>query len=892
MIHLLLPGIAQIALAKPRGSPPPCSSATGVIAVAPKDYFAHGLQGSASLAPDVIQTTDGSVFITLAKAGLPSDATWTVSPSLDGGTHDFVRSPVGRVDVSQPHTDVNITLQGHGLRACSFWVDFVTLDAVDPTPAPIPSASAAGASPAPSSSPKTAAPPVPAALPATSPAPEHLVAVLACMPWGPEHLGKASTQVEFSPAVHIVDPYLSYAPSAQCVQSAAANKSLEVLRVSGRVALGAVTSRTPGFIEVAPLTKDRTQIKSTLRSQHLYYQLPANGSYLSPTFALIGLTCAPAGTLNPLATCIASAQLLLPPNMNVAGSKTIALSSGAPFTTFSTNFKDKPMKLDWQTPNASPPPSTVMLSSVSLSLIPTAVPLTAKATITTSDPTHKQVIENVTSVGVIPYASGTSVITQTGTVQQLYRPIAKFSNLEPSPQAAPSPDAFDPKKKASASPSPSPFPQPSSYHLTSVEGEFDAASEGDVDLTVSGKFPLVVFLPTPTPTPAQAPRQKASAASPEPTRAPVYASLKLAGVGVNIPMGDLRAPDAWVGFKFGNASLDGTNTQSFLGHEVESCQPGDTLPKSLPQRTDATLCMKLSLEPGTVRSKSGDDTLFALATIADCIGDKSPECTAVIGASRRFRLAALSAAPSDPIKIRFGAGVLNVESLQLDFAGQAPSAVFDDAVGKARLTALQCDYTPIVGSATIEAMTVNGTATSIMGIASNAATPLSAGSTGSISLSASPQLAIGPNCTAFAMSGYLPLQPSLQSSLILTRLVYVHSVTPAGPRVADETLDYVTYPKQDRTFMEIGGTFTSGNVTIVINSLSLRTLAPGDACPIQNEAGSVKEWRLLSGTCVLADINWNASAKITGIENTSTIVKTVENVLSGVVGYLAHAVKI
>jgi len=677
------------------------------------------------------------------------------------------------------------------------------------------------------------------------------------------------------------------------VRLATAKNSLKVLRVSGRVALGAVTSRTPGYVDVTPLSADRTQVKSTLTSQQLRYQLPPNGSYLSPTFSLVQLVCAPTGLLNPQPACIANALLWLPPNMTVANRKWIKLESGTPFTTFATNFNNKSVRLDWETPTGGPAPSKVTLTSVSLSLVPTAVPLKATASIVSD----KGSIVNVTSVGVIPYETGPRWIKQTGSVEQVYRPIAKFNYFPASPQPARSPSPVAPTKTSPVSPSPVPTPEPlrspTGFELTKVDGEFDSQSEPAVDLTVSGKFKIAIVQPSPSPLPSTSP--KSATARPVPVPSPIVAALNISGVSVKTTIGKLNTPDDWTDFSFRNAYLDNANGQSFLGHKIDSCETGDSLPKSLPQLKDTDLCFKLALEPGTTRSATNDNTLFAVVTVADCSNkdkDALPSCPTVRDAKQRFALKSLSAAPSEQIAIRFGAGVLNVESMQLDFADQAPGDIFNATIGKSRLAELRCDYTPIVGSATISAMTVNGTATSVLGIGSNAVAQLAGATNGSIYLSGSPQLAIGPNCTAFAMSGYLPLQPSLQSSLILTRLVYVHSVALAGHVSSEETRDYVTYPKQDRTFMEIGGAFTSGNVTIVINSLSLRTLAPGDACPTQNETEGVKEWRLLSGTCVLADINWNASAKITGIENTSTIVKTVENVLSGIVGYLAHAVKI
>jgi hypothetical protein len=155
-------------------------------------------------------------------------------------------------------------------------------------------------------------------------------------------------------------------------------------------------------------------------------------------------------------------------------------------------------------------------------------------------------------------------------------------------------------------------------------------------------------------------------------------------------------------------------------------------------------------------------------------------------------------------------------------------------------------------------------------------------------MTASPQIAIGPNCTAFALSGFLPLQPSPQSSLIVSRLVYVHSVVPAS----EDTL-----PSIDRTFIEIGGTFTSGNVTIVLNSLSLRTITADDACPLasddlKDDKTGLDERELIAGTCVSASINWGASAGITGVQNASTIARTAGNILSGIAGYLVHAISL
>jgi hypothetical protein len=56
------------------------------------------------------------------------------------------------------------------------------------------------------------------------------------------------------------------------------------------------------------------------------------------------------------------------------------------------------------------------------------------------------------------------------------------------------------------------------------------------------------------------------------------------------------------------------------------------------------------------------------------------------------------------------------------------------------------------------------------------------------------------------------------------------------------------------------------------------------------DTSGLVEHRFIAGTCASYDINYGASAAITGVQNVSGIERTITNVLSGIVGYLVHAV--
>ena len=308
-----------------------------------------------------------------------------------------------------------------------------------------------------------------------------------------------------------------------------------------------------------------------------------------------------------------------------------------------------------------------------------------------------------------------------------------------------------------------------------------------------------------------------------------------------------------------------------FNHLLEPCDPKAMPVVETEGENAMRLCLGLHLGTGTVRND--DDIAYGYATFQPW----NPS-----DRSLKLRSLSFTLPPKQPAMVRFGAGKMGISALRVDVytsatvisqgsttttsgspAGSTPTSValqnaadptyagFDADIGTARLTALHCDHLGIVGEATIDQVSVGNTVQTI---------------------SATPRLGFGETCTAFALRGFLPIQLTPQSNMMLTSLAFVHS------NVDKDQLD----------FLNASGSFTSGNITVVFNSIGFRTFLKNDNPKNINCVRELREYEMFNTrVCAIVDVNMPMTLAATGAQNASAIKDAISKAASAIFGFFA-----
>lgn len=292
-----------------------------------------------------------------------------------------------------------------------------------------------------------------------------------------------------------------------------------------------------------------------------------------------------------------------------------------------------------------------------------------------------------------------------------------------------------------------------------------------------------------------------------------------------------------------------------LNHALAPCDPTKLPSYDEDAPREMQLCVGVHLGTGTLRNS--DDIAYGFVSFLKSDPDRF-----------KFKKFTLSLPESMTARVRFGAGALHVSALSLDTETNKYGG-FDSDIAQKRLDTLNCVQIPIVGSVTIDQVSVGSTNTSV---------------------DATPRLGIGDNCLVFALHGFLPLQLSPQSSLTVTTLAFVHSRTlPQDPGTAGA---------QDVDYLNFSGAFTSGNITIVFNSLGFRTFAANDpdhppANVVYCDRKDDREYQIShTRLCAIVDVNTPLTLAATGAQNATAIETAIGKGVSAIAGFFFGKIKL
>jgi hypothetical protein len=236
---------------------------------------------------------------------------------------------------------------------------------------------------------------------------------------------------------------------------------------------------------------------------------------------------------------------------------------------------------------------------------------------------------------------------------------------------------------------------------------------------------------------------------------------------------------------------------------------------------------------------------------------------------------------------------------------------FDNAIGPDRLSYMGCRNLALLGTAAIASIDVGkGTPLAALGPSAPAEQtaalqPAAVAEPGISPFTAAPSFAIGGGCSIFSLQGFLPLQLTPQSLIIITSLVAAVSKDADG---------------SDLYYLSAAGSVTTGNVTAVISAIGFRTISKRSLSPAQADAknilstaqadakptpmpdggrsaaaakparGKHKNDELpdlsdgcrksyhetkFGSLCVVSDINWPLTAGITAAQNADTITRAI-----------------
>ncbi|HTU68803.1 MAG TPA: hypothetical protein VMF11_00665 [Candidatus Baltobacteraceae bacterium] len=389
-------------------------------------------------------------------------------------------------------------------------------------------------------------------------------------------------------------------------------------------------------------------------------------------------------------------------------------------------------------------------------------------------------------------------------------------------------------------------------------------------------------------------------------------------------------PATWE-YSFNSAEFAPASTnQKFFGHPAASCYtasgsllPGVPSPPPPPADSDKLTprCLALHIDDET----SNDDLAYAFFSIGDrgTKGDQSKrfyidEVSVVLPAPSPSPSAGAAATPlpakpasqsnetttgqnflalltalnasqtpareaGNPFRFRFGAGEMVVTRMDLALASPPPPTPsptpmpkgatpapsppsfvgyggFADLVSPQQLTALSCNDLYLTGTLTISDISIGTASVDSSGL--------------------TPRVGFGRTCRIVAFNGMLPIQITPQSSMIITSFAYAQSQ------------DTVDGQSRDVFYLNVGGSYTSGNVTVIFNQVGFRTthlLTEGGDPHCFNDNMEYEIHRG-SGLCVIMDVNKKGTLYATGANNLSTITAAISGAVSSIFAYLlGHA---
>jgi hypothetical protein len=355
----------------------------------------------------------------------------------------------------------------------------------------------------------------------------------------------------------------------------------------------------------------------------------------------------------------------------------------------------------------------------------------------------------------------------------------------------------------------------------------------------------------------------------------------LTGIVAKVPPGMLGTPTSWA-LDFSGAQLSATEASATVfGHMLASCDTAtaktlDLVKKSLGVAHD--LCVGLHIHADA----AADDTDVAYGVMQ--LSDSCDSAAAPPSCSNGHRLSIsgfdVTLPSKDPVPVRFGLGTIDVQGVHAQYFGttetSARSNPFIDAIGADRLYEMNCSHIDIQGSADI--MSVNlPTSLAQTYLAPAKPTPVH------------PTFGIGDGCEVFVMNGYLPLQLTPNSSMIVTSLIILNSkpvtIKAYKPKGASAATKPVDFKFNGATFVQVAGAITSGNVTIVLTSLGFRNLTGLEASDSKCNAKDHHETQYGS-VCATHSIDWKLTTAITGVRNADEIGKALTGLGSFALGLI------